>query len=241
MALPDSFVVLVTGANRGIGREVCRQLAAAGHRVVLTARSDEKAAGAVEELQSGHAGDGTLDLTAQQLDVTDPASVDRAAAAVEDRFGRLDALVNNAGIDYDTDQTVLDADLDRVAANVDTNTLGPWRVSQAFLPLLRESESGRIVNVSSGAGTFASMTGDVPGYSIAKNALNALTLMMASRLENEGILVNAVGPGWVRTRMGGSEANRSVEEGAESVVWGVTLPEDGPTGGFFRDGERIDW
>lgn len=230
-------IALVTGGNRGIGREVCRQLAADhDFTVILTARNTEDAKEAATTFQEEG-----LDVVPEQLDVTVPASVQATKNDIVERFGRLDALVNNAGIDYDTDQEVLTADLDRVRNTFETNTLGPWRVAQAFLPLLRESPSARIVNVSSGAGALASLTGGTPGYSLSKAGLNALTLMMASRLEDEGILVNAVGPGWVRTRMGGSEANRSVEEGARSVVWGVTIPDDGPTGGFFRDGERIDW
>jgi len=234
-------VSLVTGANRGIGREVCRQLAADhGHDVFLTARDRDNAETAAEALRSdGGLGEGRL--TPLQLDVTDTGSVAAAAEAVREQRGRLDALVNNAGIDYDTDQRVVTADLSRVRSALDTNTLGPWRGVQALLPLLRESSNARIVNVSSGSGAWGSLGSSTPGYSLSKAALNALTVMMAAALKDDGILVNAVGPGWVRTRMGGQDANRSVEEGARSVVWGATLPEDGPTGGFFRDGERIDW
>lgn len=235
--MENAGIALVTGGNRGIGREVCRQLASDhDFTVILTARNSKDAQEAADALQ-----DEGLDVVPEQLDVTVPASVQAAKNEINERFGQLDALVNNAGTDYDTDQEVLSADLDRVRNTFETNTLGPWRVAQAFLPLLRESPSGRIVNVSSGAGALDSLTGGTPGYSLSKAGLNALTLMMASRLEDDGILVNAVGPGWVRTRMGGSEANRSVEEGARSVVWGVTIPDDGPTGGFFRDGEPIDW
>lgn len=237
MTTSSSPIALVTGGNRGIGRAVCRQLAAEhDFTVVLTARDPDAAEQAAETLRA----DG-LDVTAQQLDVTDAPSIDAARAAVDAQFGRLDALINNAAIDYDTDQDVLTADLDRVRGTLETNTLGPWRVTQAFLSLLRRSDHARIVNVSSGSGQLSSMTGGTPGYSLSKAALNTLTLMMAARLDGEGILVNAVGPGWVRTRMGGTSASRSVEEGARSVVWGATLPADGPTGGFFRDGRRIDW
>jgi len=235
--MDNTQIALVTGGNRGIGREVCRQLAADhDFTVILTARDAGDAREAAQDLR-----DEGLDVTPEQLDVTVPASVEVATNEIEERFGRLDALVNNAGTDYDTDQDVLTADLDRVRGTIETNTLGPWRVAQAFLPLLRESPSGRIVNVSSGSGALANLTGGTPGYSLSKVALNALTIMMADRLEGDGILVNAVGPGWVRTDMGGPNANRSVEEGARSVVWGVTIPDDGPTGGFFRDGKRIDW
>ena len=237
MADSPEHIVLVTGANRGIGFEVCRQLAAReDYVVILTARASKKARTAAAEL----AEEG-LEVIPQQLDVTDPESITQARLAVEEQFGRLDALVNNAAIDYDTDQEVLTADLDRAKHAFNTNTIGPWRVVQAFVELLRHSAHGRIVNVSSGSGAFSSMDGGTPGYSLSKAGLNALTLMMAARLEDEGILVNAVAPGWVRTDMGGDNATRSVEEGAKSVVWGVSLPDGGPTGGFFRDGAPIDW
>lgn len=229
-------VVLVTGANRGIGFGVCRQLAEADYTVILTGRDAHKVGSAAEKLQADD-----LDVIPQQLDVTDQESVENARAWVEREIGRLDALINNAAINYDTDQNVLGADLDRVRQTLETNTLGPWRVTLAFLPLLRKSMHGRIVNVSSGAGALRRMTGRTPAYSLSKLALNGLTQMMATALEDDGILVNAVGPGWVRTDMGGDSANRPIAEGAASVVWGATLPDDGPTGGFFRDGEPVEW
>ncbi|PSQ99764.1 MAG: short-chain dehydrogenase [Bacteroidetes bacterium QS_9_68_14] len=233
-------VSLVTGANRGIGREVARQLAAEhGHAVLLTARDLGKAEDAAEALRKNGLGDGRV--APLQLDVTAPESVATAAEAVEREQSHLDALVNNAGVDYDTDQHVLTADVERAGRALDTNTLGPWRVAQAFLPLLREAAPGRVVNVSSGSGAWRSLGSGTPGYSLSKAALNALTVMMASALEDEGVLVNAVGPGWVRTDMGGEQANRSIPEGARSIVWGATLGPDGPTGGFFRDGEEIGW
>jgi NAD(P)-dependent dehydrogenase (short-subunit alcohol dehydrogenase family) len=159
---------------------------------------------------------------------------------LERSAGRLDVLVNNAGILYDTWQRALDADLAVVRKVFDTNTLGAWRVSQAFLPLLRRSRHGRIVNVSSGAGAFASMDGHAPAYSISKVALNALTCMLAAELRPAGILVNAVCPGWVETDMGGA-GGRPVAEGAAGIVWAATLPDNGPSGGFFRDGKPIEW
>jgi len=176
----------------------------------------------------------------QGLDVADDRSVRDAAAAVGRSIGRLDVLVNNAGILYDTWQHAANADLAVVREAFETNTLGPWRVTQAFLPLLRRSTHGRIVNVSSGAGALASMDGDTPAYALSKAALNALTLMLAAELKPSRILVNAVCPGWVATDMGGS-GGRPVADGAASVVWAATLPDDGPTGGSFRDGKPIPW
>lgn len=226
---------LVTGANRGIGFEVCRQLAEQGHPVLLTARDLEKAEHAAAVLHAEG-----LEVRALRLDVTDAESIRQAGSQVESEYGFLDALVNNAAIDFDQDQTLFDADIDRMNAAFQTNTLGVLRVTQAFLPLLRKSRRARIVNVSSRAGSLVRMTGSTPAYSLSKIALNAMTMMMARQLEGSGILVNAVCPGWVATDMGGPNAG-PVPKGAAGVVWGVTLPHDGPSGRFFRDGEEIPW
>lgn len=228
-------VALVTGANRGIGLEVCRQLAERGFAVTLTARDTAKGQAAAEQLR--RAG---LDVRSLQLDVTDESSIQAAGAAMDRAAGGLDVLINNAGILYDTWQRVLDADLGVVRQALATNTLGPWRVSQVFLPLLRRSRHGRIVNVSSGAGSFSSLDGSTPAYALSKAALNALTCMLAAELRAAGILVNAVCPGWVETDMGGA-GGRPVSEGAAGVVWAATLPDNGPSGGFFRDGKPIRW
>jgi len=227
---PDATVSLVTGANRGIGREVCRQLAAAGHTVLLTARDAAAARAAAE----------AAGATPLRLDVTDPDSVDAAAAAVRDRFGRLDVLVNNAAISYDSGQRAVSADLAAVRAAAETNLYGPWLTIQRFLPLLRNSAHPRIVNVSSEAGSLASMGGGTPAYAASKAGLNALTRMLAAELRAERFLVNAVCPGWVATDMGG-QGGRPVSEGAAGIVWAATLPDEGPTGGFFRDGRPLPW
>ena len=221
-------VALVAGANRGIGLEVCRQLAQRGYEVLLGARDPAKGARAARQL-----GDG---ITAVALDVADAESVRAAAAGLD----RLDVLVNNAAILYDTWQRGLDADLDQVREAFETNLLGAWRVTQAVLPLLRASPAARIVNVSSGAGALHDMGAGTPAYRTSKAALNALTRILAAELRSDRILVNAVCPGWVATDMGGS-GGRPVAEGAAGIVWAATLPDDGPTGGFFRDGRAIDW
>ena len=225
-----STVTLVTGGNRGIGREVARQLAERGHTVVLTARSAEAAASAARPLNA----------EPLPLDVTDPASVAAAARWTGDRYGKLDVLVNNAAITYDTWQRAVDADLAVVREAAETNLYGPWLMVQEFLPLLRASGHGRIVNVSSEAASLASLGSGTPAYTASKVALNALTRMLAAELRGDRILVNAICPGWVATDMGGP-GGRPVRDGAASVVWGVTLPDDGPTGGFFRDGRPVDW
>ena len=218
----------VTGANRGIGLEVARQLAADGYRVIAGSRDLDKGRKAVEGLGG--------EVEARQLDVADPGSVAAFAAGLDE----LDVLVNNAAGFYDTWQSGVDADLDVVRDAFEVNVLGAWRVTQACLPPLRRSPSARIVNVSSGAGALTDMGGGSPAYRVSKTALNALTRILSSELRGDGILVNSVCPGWVATDMGGP-GGRPVERGAESVMWAVRLPDDGPTGGFFRDGRQIDW
>lgn len=225
-----STVALVTGGNRGIGREVCRQLAARGHTVILTARSAKDAADATRPI-------GADPL---QLDVTDAGSVANARREVEARYGHLDVLVNNAAILYDTWQRAATADLAVVREAAETNLYGPWLMVEEFLPLLRRSAHPRIVNVSSEAGSLAGMGGGTPAYTASKVALNALTRMLAAELRSDGILVNAVCPGWVATDMGG-RGGRPVADGAASVVWAAVLPDSGPTGGFFRDGKPLPW
>jgi NAD(P)-dependent dehydrogenase (short-subunit alcohol dehydrogenase family) len=235
VALPDRRLALVTGANRGIGLEVVRQLAREGFTTVLGARDLDKGSAAAAAL----AGEG-LEVEARQLDVADSESVRELSAGLDRDPGRLDVLVNNAAIHYDTWQRGVDADLGVVQEALDTNLLGAWRTAQACLPLLRRSEHGRIVNISSGSGSLASMGAGAPAYSVSKAALNALTRVLAAELRPEGILVNSVCPGWVATDMGGP-GGRSVGEGAASVLWAVLLPDDGPSGGFFRDGRELDW
>jgi len=227
-------VALVTGANRGIGLEVCRQLARGGYTVLLGSRDETRG----ERAAAGLAAAGTV--RACQLDVTDLQSIERASARVAADFGRLDVLVNNAGVLYDTWQHTVEADLAQVREALETNTFGAWNVVRGFLPLLRRSRHGRVVNVSSQAGSLTSMGSGTPAYSLSKAALNALTRMLAAELRGDGILVNSVCPGWVATDMGGP-GGRAVTAGAASVVWAATLPDDGPTGGFFRDGRPLPW
>ena len=227
-------VAVVTGANRGIGLEVCRQLAGLGYAVVLGSRDLRKGRRAAARL-----GDAP-NVTPCQLDVADDDSVRAAARWVAERFGRCDALVNNAAIHYDSGNLAERADLVVVHEAMETNLFGAWRTTLALLPLLRRSGRGRIVNVSSEGGSLAGMGAGTPAYHVTKAALNALTRTLAAELRSAGILVNAVCPGWTATDMGGP-AGRPVADGAASVVWGVTLPDDGPTGGFFRDGRPLRW
>ena len=221
-------VALVTGANRGIGLEVCRQLGARGWRVFLGARDYEKGAAAAQGLGG--------DVSAVALDVNDPDAGFRLAAAI----GPVDVLINNAGVHYDTWETALKADWRVVREAFETNVFGAWRMAQAFAPEMRARGWGRIVNVSSGAGSLASMGAGTPAYATSKAALNALTRVLAGELQGSGVLINTVCPGWVATDMGGS-GGRPVSEGAASVLWAVDLPDGGPSGGFFRDGRPLPW
>ena len=227
-----SKIALVTGANRGIGLEVCHQLLQRGYSVVLGARDLAKGEAAAQRLQGS--------VIAKQLDVTQASDVDAIFAWLQKSHGKLHALINNAGVDYDTDQQVLNADLDRVRKTWEINTLGAWRAAQAMAPLLIASGEGRLVNVSSGAGQLDSLGARTPAYSHSKVALNGLTLMLHSALHSRGVLVNAVCPGWVATDMGGA-GGRPIEEGAQGVVWAATLPNGGPSGRFFRDGQEQPW
>ncbi len=225
-------VSLVTGANRGIGREVAVQLGGLGHFVLVGSRDPSKGAITLDAITAA-GGEGTV----LALDISDPASIAAACEVVRD-LGSLDVLVNNAAITYDTWQTAINPDFEVIREALETNLYGTWQLTSALAPMLRASAHGRIVNVSSGAGAINGMGGHLPAYRISKVSLNALTCMWAAELP--GVLVNAVCPDWVATDMGGG-GGRPVSEGAAGVVWAATLPDSGPTGGFFRDRQRINW
>ena len=230
-----SRVAVVTGASRGIGREVARQLAIRGDRVVLATRSAADGDRVAAEL----AADGLV-VDARQLDVSQHASVQTFAEQIVYDYLAVDVVINNAAINYDTTQRASTADLDDIRRTLDTNLFGAWDVTLALLPLLRASSAPRIVNVSSGGGSLTNLGGGAPAYSLSKTALNALTRMLAAELRGDQILVNAVCPGWVATDMGGA-GGRPVTAGAASVLWAGDLEPDGPTGGFFRDGRPLPW
>jgi len=229
------MVVLVTGSAKGIGREVARQLTERGETVIVSARDGARARQVADELGA----------RAVELDVTDDASVAAAAGAI----GELDVLVNNAAAFVDWSEMASAADLATAREVIDTNLLGTWRVTQAMLPLLRRSAHPRIVMVSSGGGSHADEQfgltrrgGAAATYGISKAALNALTATLAAELASTPVLVNAVCPGLTATWPGAEEMGaRPVADGAASVLWAATLPDDGPRGGFFRDGEPLGW
>ncbi len=229
-------VAVVTGGNRGLGLEECRQLQERGLTVVLTSR--DEAVGQASAKTMG------TQVVFHRLDVTDGPSIQDLAGFLDREFGRVDVLVNNAGVFLDSTNagaSVFQARLDLIRASMETNLLGPLSLAQALVPLMRRHNYGRVVNVSSGMGQLAEMAGQWPGYRLSKTALNALTRMLADELKGTNILVNSVCPGWVRTDMGGPDAERSVAEGASTIVWLATLPDGGPTGGFFRDRKPIPW
>jgi NAD(P)-dependent dehydrogenase (short-subunit alcohol dehydrogenase family) len=229
-------VALVTGANRGLGLETSRQLLEKGVLVALAGRDRAALDDAVGRLGVDEQGAMTV-----KMDVTDPASITRARSEVIERFGRVDILVNNAAILVAEDSDALDISADDYRRSLDTNVFGVIEVCRVFVPGMARAGYGRVVNVSSGAGQLSAMTTYAPAYSMSKAALNAFTRLLAHTYEGDGVLVNAVDPGWVRTDMGGPSAPRSPQEGADTIVWLATLRDDGPNGGFFRDRRQIPW
>ena len=232
---------LITGGNRGLGLETAKELAGRGYRVFVGVRSEPGGDEAVRAI--GSAVNGAAANTAELLviDVADSASIERAARELGQKTDHLDVLVNNAGIYLDEGVSILESTREQLVETFQTNTFGPIVVAQAFVPLLRKSPRGRIVNVSSGYGQLGGLSADVPSYCLSKLALNGVTLMLSEKLRGEGIAVNSVCPGWVRTDMGGANATRSIPEGAAGIVW---LAADAPqelTGKFFRDGKEIAW
>jgi len=234
---------VVTGANRGIGLEICRQLAQRGYAVILTARDPAKGRAAARVLA-----DEGLDVTFRRLDVTDSAGIKRFVRHVRTKVGRLDVLVNNAAIyleggyvDDRLPESVFDESIDQVRLTMETNLYGPYQLCQALIPLMLEGGYGRVVNVSSRSGQLNGMRGREAAYRMSKAALNALTCILAAELPGGQVLVNSMSPGWVRSDMGGPNAPKTLAEGADTVVWLATLPRGGPHGGFFREREPIPW
>jgi len=229
-------VALVTGANRGLGLETSRQLLRRGMRVVMTGRDEA----AIERARRA-LGDDSVNAIAVRMDVADSASIEAARQTIVDRVGQVDVLVNNAAILLFENADVLSTPADGFRQTFETNLIGAIEVCRVFVPPMAARGYGRVVNVSSGAGQLSSMSTYAPAYSISKAALNAFTRILAETYRSQGVLANAADPGWVRTDMGGPSAPRSVEEGVDTIVWLATLPNRGPSGGFFRDRRRIPW
>ena len=237
-------VALVTGANRGIGFEIARQLALKKMRVLMGARVHEKGIEARKRLV-----DQGLDVHLIRIDVTDPTTMEAAVGRIKDEFGRLDVLVNNAGIMIDHATRLLELSVDLFQNTLATNAFGPLLLSQACVPIMKANHYGRIVNMSSTMGSLSEIANPdssyeelrSPGYRLSKTLINGITVLLAKELRGTNILVNSACPGWVHTEMGGDQAPRSPEQGAATPVWLATLPDDGPTGGFFREQQPIPW
>ncbi len=229
-------IVLITGANRGIGLEIARQLARRGFHVVIAARDEQKGRQAVKTIQA-EGGKATF----LSLDVSSSDSIRNAASQFSTIAAHLDVLINNAAIYPDQGLTILTLPRDRLAQTFQTNTFGPLEVTQAFLPYLRQATAARVINVSSSDGQLEGLSPDVPSYCLSKLALNGLTIMLAEALQADHIAVNSMCPGWVRTDMGGPNAPRSVEEGADTAVWLADETPQELTGKFFRNRQEIPW
>jgi NAD(P)-dependent dehydrogenase (short-subunit alcohol dehydrogenase family) len=230
-------VVVVTGGNRGIGLEICKQLAKQDFIVVLTSRHEKDGLEAVENFSKQE-----LSVRYHQLDVTNPTQILKLKDFLTKEFGRCDCLVNNAGIFLESkDGNFFNTDLNTVRQTMETNVYGPYLLCQALVPLMKQNNYGRIVNISSGLGQLNEMGGAYPAYRMSKTAINAITKILAAELTDTNILVNSMCPGWVKTRMGGAGATRSVEEGADTAVWLTTLPDNGPKGKIFRDRKEVLW
>jgi NAD(P)-dependent dehydrogenase (short-subunit alcohol dehydrogenase family) len=224
-------IALITGANRGLGLETARQMKALGYQVILTSR----------DLSRGQAVARDLGLTVHTLDINRPEDVQETLAFVQAEYGRLDALVNNAAVMLDEDSSLLDVNPETLKITLETNSLAPLWLARAFLPMMLQQNYGRIVNVSSGMGQIDDLNNYSSAYRLSKLLLNGITRILADAVRGKNVLVNAVCPGWVRTDMGGPSAPRSLEQGASGIVWAATLPDEGPHGGFFRDGKSISW
>ncbi len=229
--MSTSKIILVTGGNRGIGLEIARQLAAMGHHVIIGTRDLAKGEAVAKSLS------GKVDV--RQLDVSDEASVIACTQALASEFKHIDVLINNAGIISSTAGTakVTLAEMQSVFA---TNAFGPLILSQHLLPLLRKSSDARIINLSSEMGKLNSLGGGYAAYRLSKASLNALTISMAREWSGDGIKVNAMCPGWVKTDMGGAGASRTLAQGADTAVWLATAPQI-PTGKFFSDRKEMAW
>jgi NAD(P)-dependent dehydrogenase (short-subunit alcohol dehydrogenase family) len=232
----DKQVVLVTGGNRGIGYELAKQLGVNGFKVILASRDPVLGPEAAQKLRASG-----LDVSFVPIDVEDQESIRQAVITVNEQYGRLDVLINNAGVYLDKNEKLLYMDPSILEKTMAINFFGAYHVMRSFIPLMEKQGYGRIINVSSEYGAVSEMSDQgVGAYKLSKLALNGLTRLAAAEIKGD-IKINAVDPGWVSTDMGGPSAPRTPKEAAESILWLATTGPDGPNGEFFRDRERIDW
>ncbi len=225
-------ITVITGANRGIGFETARQMSKKeDYRIILTSRNQAEGQRAAK----------TLGVDYLPLDIISAESIAAFKRSIEQQYGRLDILINNAGILHDRKDSILDISEEKIRSTFDTNTYAPLNLIRALLPMMVAQNYGRIVNVSSVLGQISSFSDYTPAYRLSKLALNGITIMLDDALKGKNILVNTVHPGWVRTDMGGEKAPLSIEEGAQGIVWAATLPDDGPRGRFFQNGKELAW
>jgi NAD(P)-dependent dehydrogenase (short-subunit alcohol dehydrogenase family) len=232
----DKQVALVTGGNRGIGYELVKQLSLSGINVVLASRDHEMGNKAVQKLKELN-----LDVSCIEMDVSNHESITQAAITLNEQYGRLDVLINNAGVYLDENENLLTMDPSILQKTMETNFFGVYHVMRSFIPLMEKQGYGRIINISSEYGAMSEMSSPgVGAYKLSKFALNGLTRLVAAETKGD-IKINAVDPGWVSSDMGGPSAPRTPREAAESILWLATIGSEGPNGGFFRDGKQIPW
>lgn len=234
--LHDKQVALVTGGNKGIGNELCRQLALKGFKLILASRDPDRGHEAVQKLKELD-----LDVSCVEMDVTNQESILKAAVTINEKYGRLDVLINNAGVYLDENEKLLAMDPFILEKTMATNFFGVYHVIRSFIPLMEKQGFGRIINISSEYGAMSEMSyPGVGAYKLSKFALNGLTRLAAAETKGD-IKINAVDPGWVSTDMGGPSAPRTPRQAADSILWLATIGPEGPTGGFFREGKQIPW
>lgn len=234
--LHDKQVALVTGGNRGIGYEFVKQLALNGFKVILASRDPEMGHEALQVLKELD-----LNISFVEMDVTNQESINQAAIAINEKYGRVDVLINNAGVYLDQNEKLLAMDPFILENTMATNFFGVYHVIRSFIPLMEKQGYGRIINVSSEYGAMSGMSyPGVGAYKLSKFALNGLTRLVAAEIKGD-IKINAVDPGWVSSDMGGPSAPRTPKQAAESILWLATIGSEGPSGGFFRDGKQISW
>ncbi len=226
----DKKIAVVTGANRGMGKAASEKLVTLNYHVIMVGRHEKE----INEAAN------SLSAEAFVADVENEKDIEKLTNFISEKYNRLDVLINNAGI-YMQEENLFSSKESDMKKTFEINTMGPYRLMKGLIPLMQKNGYGRVVNVSSGLGSFGGFSLTCPAYSVSKAALNMLTKLFSSAVDGKQVKVNSICPGWVKTDMGGPNASRSIEEGISGMIWAATLPEDGPNGGFFRDGKPLEW